>query len=273
MKNTPFKKTLISAVMISTLIATPTFAFEADKHIEIAKTDKAAEHTKNENIGFGSGFVIGGIVAGPIGAIVAGLTGTFIAQHVNAKDDIEALTFNLANQDAKYQEELNVVSQSYQQKLLTIEQNYQSELLALEQSHEQKGNFTASQLNVEKLLMSLQFKTGSSDIEPHYQEQVAALAEILNNSPALKIDLSGYTDLTGEAEVNKALSLARVDSVKALLMAQGVNDEQITTFSYGAEAPVVANEEKKVSFYDRRVVMKLHNKDVRTQTQTANHNE
>ena len=127
MKNTSFKKTLISAVMMSTLIATPTFAFEADKNIEISKTDKAAEHTKNENIGFGSGFVIGGIVAGPIGAIVAGLTGTFIAQHVNAKDDIEELTFNLANQDAKYQEELNVVSKTYQQKLLNIEQNYQSE--------------------------------------------------------------------------------------------------------------------------------------------------
>jgi len=42
-------------------------------------------------------------------------------------------------------------------------------------------------------------------------------------------------------------------------MAQGVNEEQISTFAYGENSPVVATDEKQISFYDRRVVLKLHN--------------
>ena len=106
--------------------------------------------------------------------------------------------------------------------------------------------------------MSLQFSTGSSDIAPHYQEQVAALAQILNSSPSMKIDLSGYTDLTGEESLNQTLSQARVETVKTLLMAQGVEEQQIATFAFGEGSPVVANNEREVSFYDRRVVLKLH---------------
>ena len=114
------------------------------------------------------------------------------------------------------------------------------------------------QLQADNLLMSLQFSTGSSDIAPHYQEQVSALANILKSSPSTKIDLSGYTDLIGEESLNHALSKARVESVKKLLIAQGVAKEQIATFAYGEAAPVVANSKQEVSFYDRRVVMKLH---------------
>ena len=54
------------------------------------------------------------------------------------------------------------------------------------------------------------------------------------------------------------MSQARVDSVKTLLIAQGVEEHQIDTFAFGEDAPVVANNERQVSFYDRRVVMKLH---------------
>jgi sortase system peptidoglycan-associated protein len=125
-------------------------------------------------------------------------------------------------------------------------------------------------MQAENLLMSLQFSTGSSDIAAHYQEQVAALAQILNNSPTLKIDLSGYTDLTGEESLNQMLSKARVESVKALLMAQGVEEQQIATFAFGENAPVVASNEREVSFYDRRVVLKLHKTTVLENNQMAN---
>ena len=261
-----FSKTIISVVIMTALVTTPSFAATEEMSIKQSPTEKAEQQKTNENIGFGSGFVIGAVVGGPIGAIVAGIGGYFIANHVNAKDDIEDLELSLTAQDNLHQQALESASENYQQKLQHVEQGYQNELLALEQYQDKNEHIATNTLNAEKLLMSLQFRTGSSEIAPHYQEQVAALAEILNNSPSLKIDLSGYTDLTGEAEVNQALSLARVDAVKALLMAQGVDDLQITTFAYGAGAPVVANIDEKVSFYDRRVVMKLHNKAPVSQT-------
>ena len=146
-----------------------------------------------------------------------------------------------------------------------LEASYQQQLVALESQQKQAG-----QLKADNLLMSLQFSTGSSDIAPHYQEQVAALAQILNNSPQIKIDLSGYTDLTGAESVNETLSKARVASVKNLLMSQGVDEQQIATFSFGESAPVVANNEREVSFYDRRVVLKLHKPSQLESNQMAN---
>ena len=124
---------------------------------------------------------------------------------------------------------------------------------------------------VAQLLMSLQFSTGSSKIAHHYQEQVTALANVLINSPHMKIDLSGYTDLTGAASLNQALSQARVESVKKLLLAQGVNPQQIATFAFGEAAPVVANNEQEVSFYDRRVEIKLHQREEPANLQLVNH--
>jgi len=66
--------------------------------------------------------------------------------------------------------------------------------------------------------------------------------------------------LQGSDELNHALSIARVNSVKKALISQGVQPERINLFAFGEQAPVVANQEKQTSFYDRRVVIKLQPK-------------
>ncbi len=50
----------------------------------------------------------------------------------------------------------------------------------------------------------------------------------------------------------------------------GVNEEQIATFAFGENSPVVANNEREVSFYDRRVVLKLHNPSSLNDDKVAN---
>ncbi len=252
MRNLTSKKNVIAALLIASLSTMPAIASaeNLEKIMQLSAQEKHEQQEDNINIGFGSGLVVGAIVAGPIGAFVAGLTGTFIAKHLNATTEVEELTQSLAQVQIDHQQ---YVAQ-FQNKLQDVEQSYQTQLASLEDKQQ-----LADQLQAENLLMSLQFSTGSSDIAAHYQEQISALAQILNNSPMMKIDLSGYTDLEGEQELNQNLSLARVQSVKTLLMAQGVNEQQIATFAFGEGAPVVATNEHEVSFYDRRVVLKLHN--------------
>jgi len=254
------KKLIITTALIVALATSSVNATESS--LTSAKTHQ--QQTQNENIGFGSGAVIGAIVAGPIGAIVAGLGGVFIAKYINVNDENDELTNALVKVQQKQLSNEKMKSQ-YQAKLQRLKSSYQQQLMALENQQNQTG-----QLQAENLLMSLQFSTGSSDIAPHYQEQVAALAQILNGSPAMKIDLSGYTDLTGEQSLNQTLSQARVESVRALLMAQGVKEQQIATFAFGEESPVVANSEREVSFYDRRVVLKLHTPSSVKESQTIN---
>jgi len=242
------KKLLITSVVMAALATSSVNATESTSTLPT----KHQQQMQNENIGFGTGAVIGAIAAGPVGAFVAGLGGVFIAKFINVNDENDELTSALVKEKKKQLSNEQAQSQ-YQVKLQRLETSYQQQLLTLENQQNQTG-----QLQAENLLMSLQFSTGSSDIAPHYQEQVAALAQLLNGSSSMKIDLSGYTDLTGEHSLNQTLSQARVESVKNLLMAQGVDEQQIATFAFGEDSPVVANSEHEVSFYDRRVVLKLH---------------
>ena len=243
--------TLISATLISALSISPAFANSQSPELQPKHSIEEAQ--RNEEIGFGAGMVVGAIFGGPVGAFITGLAGNFIAKNINAEDKIEHLS--TAYQQEKKSNEMALVS--YQEKIAKAEQAYQEELLALERSYQ-----TTSLLQAQNLLMSLQFSTGSSEIKAHYQEQLTALVSIVQQSPELTIDLSGYTDKQGSDELNQALSLARINAVKNALIDQGVAAERINLFAYGEQQPVVASNDKEVSFYDRRVVIKLKNEAV-----------
>lgn len=247
------KPVLLATIFATVIVSTSAAAYDNTYEKELTVSERQHEKTKNENIGFGSGAIIGGVLAGPLGAMVAGIGGTLIAKFMNVNDDNEALTTALVEEKQRYKLNHEKAEKKYQTKLHRLQNTYQQQLATLDQQSQ-----NTSQLQADNLLMSLQFSTGSSDIAHHYNEQVSALAKILKSSPKMKIDLSGYTDLIGESALNHALSKARVESVKNLLMAQGVDEKQIATFAFGENAPVVANNQRKVSFYDRRVVMKLH---------------
>lgn len=244
-------KSIISLLVIGSLMAAPSYANDEYTQLfsQAAEQQKVQKADTNVELGFGSGALIGAVVAGPIGAFVAGLVGTLIAKNVNAQQSINDLSSTLASKKQRID---NVIAE-HQKALQTTEQSFQAELLALQ------SNYTKSaQLQAENLLMSLQFSTGSSEIKPHYQPQVTALTHMLKQSPDLSIDLSGYTDLQGDEALNQALSLARVNAVKQALVKGGVESDRINTFALGESQPVVANSNKEISFYDRRVVIKLH---------------
>lgn len=236
--------TLITAALISVLTLTPTIVNA--QNYDLVAQDKTVQH--NEEIGFGTGMVIGAILGGPVGAFITGVAGHLIVKNSNAENKIE--TISTAYEKEKQGNEMALAI--YQEKITGAEQAYQEKLVAL-QSNYQK----ASLLQAQNLLMSLQFSTGSSEIKPHYKEQVAALANIVQQSPELRVELSGYTDKQGSDELNQALSLARVNAIKNALIDHGVEADKINLFAYGEQQPVVASNEKEVSFYDRRVVIKL----------------
>ena len=242
-------KTLINLALISALTVSPAFANAYEKAAQ-EKNAQADSAQLREEIGFGTGMVIGAILGGPVGALITGIAGNMIAKNINATDEIEIL----ASAYSKGKQSNELALERYQTKIAQADQRYQAELLALEQSYQ-----TASQLQAQNLLMSLQFSTGSSEIKAHYQEQIASLARIVQQSPNLTLDLSGYTDKQGSDELNQALSLARINAVKNALIDQGVPAERISLFAFGEQKTVVASVDKEVSFYDRRVVIKLKN--------------
>lgn len=262
MKNTNKKvatRTLISAALITALSIAPTISYaQSSQHEQVEAVQINEEDAqRNEEIGFGAGMVIGAIFGGPAGAFITGVAGNFIAKHINAEDEIE--TLSSAYQEEKQSNEIALVA--YQKKITDAEQTYQRQLLSLERNYQ-----TTSLLQAQNLLMSLQFSTGSSEIKDHYQEQLTALVSIVQQSPELTIDLSGYTDKQGSDELNQALSLARINAVKNALIDQGVAEDRINLFAFGEQQSVVASNDKEISFYDRRVVIKLKNEAIAIST-------
>ena len=88
----------------------------------------------------------------------------------------------------------------------------------------------------------LSFDSGSAKITENTRVEVDNLAAILKAYPKLDIEVTGYTDNTGEPEANVQLSKARAMAVKARLMNQGIASNRISTFGKGSENPVATND-------------------------------
>ena len=58
----------------------------------------------------------------------------------------------------------------------------------------------------------LLFDTGKATLQPQSQEQIGNIAAILKAFPKAKVRIGGYTDNTGDAAANMALSQARADN-------------------------------------------------------------
>ncbi|MFD2166814.1 sortase-associated OmpA-like protein PdsO [Thalassotalea euphylliae] len=239
------KNALITSAVITSLVLSPA---------TLAKDDGLTDAQKEE-IGFGTGAVVGAIFGGPAGALITGLASTFLVKTVNQDDEINTLVAQHSQQAKDFDMQLAKLNHQ----MMLAEQQHQQELIALEQ---QNGKHSA--LAAANLLLSMQFKTGSSEVPTYYEEQIASLASILNQHDELSIDLSGHADLLGNSTLNKKLSLARAEAVKSKLVNYGVDADKISTQGFGDSQPVVANAQQKSSFYDRRVVLKVNNN-----TQTA----
>ncbi|WP_371378043.1 sortase-associated OmpA-like protein PdsO [Thalassotalea aquiviva] len=215
----------------------------------VPKFDMQQEPLANERAwGLSLGVVIGGILGGPPGAFISAIAGDFIGQSIVNNDEITTLKNNINATEF----ELKSLKKQHHQHLKSMESAYQQEISNLVSKYEQ--GISAQAHNI---MMSMQFRTGSSDLEPHYKEQVVALAKLLEDGDDLVIDLSGYTDKQGSEDNNYQLSLARVNTVKALLLEHGIKQERIVASAFGETAPLEANSHSEVNYFDRRVVMKV----------------
>jgi len=225
------KKTLIALTLVSTF-CTPVFA-----------ADIPSKEAKKETIvGLSTGAIIGGVVGGPIGAFVGAFAGGLIGDAKVAEQTI-----------AEQQQALTVMAEKTNdyQHVLNHNSHLEAQLELLAQQNEQ---LTQSQLN-NLLAMTVQFKTGSSDIAPHFAKQLDQLVALLKSQPQLALDLSGFADQRGAEQANLLLSKARVNAVQSYLIKQGVSHTRLSTQAFGEQQSIANSNTLEDNFFDRRVTL------------------
>ncbi|MCG7909139.1 MAG: peptidoglycan-associated lipoprotein Pal [Candidatus Thiodiazotropha taylori] len=97
------------------------------------------------------------------------------------------------------------------------------------------------------------FDYDQSVVRSDYLEVIQAHADYLAANPQAVVRLEGHADERGTREYNLGLGENRANSVRSLMMAQGVADNQMVVVSYGEERPSAFDNTDEAMALNRRV--------------------
>ncbi len=97
------------------------------------------------------------------------------------------------------------------------------------------------------------FEFDRFDIKPEYNAILQAHARYLSANPSARVRLEGHADERGSREYNIGLGEKRAQSVRNVLLLQGVVSDQIATVSFGEERPAVIGSDDEAWSLNRRV--------------------
>ena len=223
------RKTSIAVLAASAVIfAAPTLAAESSK--------------KNENIGVGSGLVVGALAGGPAGAIIGAAIGGYIGDSVDHKNErIARLQTDVDYSNgkvARLEHDIDALGAE----LDRLNELARPELLDLMQAG---------------IEMDLLFRTDEAVVADTTGVRLATLAGTLARMSDVRVQLDGYADERGNAEYNQALSERRASTVANYLVMRGVSAARVRSQGFGETMPIADNETIEGRARNRRVEIKI----------------
>jgi len=230
----------ITALVVS-LTSTPLFA-------STPSTFTGKTNTKT-GIGFGTGSLVGGLVAGPVGIVTGAFIGSLIGQNAASENNAKHLSSSNNELEIRLHEASN--------KLQVLEEDNSKKSQVLNDAHRAIETLLTQnqELRNHTLNFDVQFRTNSIKIEKQYQQYLSDLANALNTTPNMEIEVAGFADRMGDENYNMQLSSQRAKQVKEYLIKQGIEEERITTLAHGETQPLHPDESLENNFFDRRVTI------------------
>jgi len=111
------------------------------------------------------------------------------------------------------------------------------------------------------VLKNIYFDVNKWDLKPESKTELKKLADFLKKNPAVKIEISGHTDNSGDKKFNATLSQNRAKAVYDYLVAQEkISAERLTYKGYADTRPLVPNTTPENKAINRRTEYKIISK-------------
>jgi outer membrane protein OmpA-like peptidoglycan-associated protein len=106
-------------------------------------------------------------------------------------------------------------------------------------------------------LAAITFRTGYSTPSKADQAVIRQAAAILGANPSVRVQVAGFTDDTGPADINDNLSRARAQAVLRQLVRLGVPPSRLTLAAFGERNPKLPNTSAENRAANRRVELRV----------------
>lgn len=208
------------------------------------ETDRTTKH--KEGIGLGLGAIIGGLIAGPPGAIIGAAGGAWFGDKQEKKD--RKLTA-LENRLIEKQTELAYL----QGEFADLASSRSKEI------HKVKLDNRISALDElsRGITLTVYFRTNSYKIDSATVPRIEHLSDYLLAFPEIQLHLEAHTDQRGTEEYNKQLSQQRADVVKQALVQAGIQSKRIYNHAHGESMATSPEGDHEGYGFDRRVNIHL----------------
>lgn len=107
------------------------------------------------------------------------------------------------------------------------------------------------------VIRGIHFDFGKATVRADSHALLDQAAKVLQEYPALKLEVSGHSDSVGSRERNMELSQARAEAVKQYLVSKGIAPERLTTRGVGPDEPVADNATPDGRAANRRIEFKI----------------
>ena len=178
----------------------------------------AADPSKEEKVGVGSGAIIGAIAGGPVGFVIGAAIGAKLGDTMHKKN---------ASID-----ELSVSLQQSNSDLRTLNASYDSVHGELEHMQSVARPELVSMLEA-GIAMDLLFRTDEHVLADTTGDRLASLGSTLATMPDIQVHLDGFADERGDETYNLNLSSQRVEFVRDQLVAAGIHPSRIQISAHG----------------------------------------
>lgn len=110
--------------------------------------------------------------------------------------------------------------------------------------HPRSGNWVIHGVN---------FKYDSAELLPSSMEILDAVANVIRRNPQHPLEVGGHASAEGDTPYNMTLSNRRAETVRAYLVARGVEPQLLTWRGYGESRPLANNMSEAGRRINRRV--------------------